>query len=200
MVYTASLKLGSTKILDPRLDPSFTFTCFVPGKPMAKGSTETGFMKRNGRTVQVKVDREPVRDWVAAVAAAAILERQLPRAKGDDPFPYEGPVTLKALFVFPRPPSQPVGPPVTCKGLYAVGDLDKLVRAIGDALPPGSVSVGKSGSRKAPLAGVILDDRLITEISARKAFVDEPWLPMTETDPPRPGCYFTLTAANSSRM
>lgn len=151
--------LNPASAVNPKKDPDWTFTCFIPGKPMAKGSLRSrrGFL----------VDTDAVMAWVNKVVGHAIRDRMQRGALGDKSFPYEAPIELRGLFVFPRPHSQPIGPPITCSGPYAVGDLDKLVRAAGDAL-----AVGKRNA-KTIKAGVVKDDALFTEFTARKAFSDE---------------------------
>jgi Holliday junction resolvase RusA-like endonuclease len=128
--------------------------------------------------------------WMAEVAAYAVQERRRLEARGERSFPYEAPLHLEVLFVYPRPltGSLVTGPPVVCTGPNAVGDLDKLVRSVGDALPPGEIYLEESRMRVAK-AGVIKDDSQITKISARKAFSDE-------VGGRSPGCYLWLRHAD----
>ena len=67
-----------------------------------------------------------LRDWRASVAACARLWLQ----QNGMPAPLDGPVELTATFYLPRPKSAPK------RVLYPATkpDLDKLTRAIGDAL------------------------------------------------------------------
>jgi hypothetical protein len=163
---------------------------------MPKGSTESKPLRLGNRTRWVDVDRLEVREWMSQVAKCALIERQRRVARGDTSFPYEAPMMLQAWFVFDRPRTQPVGPPITSGGRTtkegikaAFGDLDKLVRAIPDALESGQISTGKDGRTKVPKAAVIKNDSLITQIVCRKAFRDEAGM--------RPaGCYFTLLRAS----
>lgn len=168
---------------------------------MAKGSPQPKTIRQGGRPITFMVDRPEVMAWVAKVAGIATRDRMQRQARGDLSFPYAAPIEIQCLFVFLRPHTQPTGPPIIHAGKYAVGDLDKLVRAIGDALTFGTVNVrnGKERSKTAK-AGVIVDDSLITKSTARKAFSDERGLPMTGTDLPEPGCYLKLSAADDRFM
>ena len=177
-----------------RRDPDWSFTCHVPGHAMPKGSPAAKALKHGPRYIGVIVEREEVNAWVAKVAGIATRDRMRLVAQGDRSFPYEAPVELRALFVFPRPHTQPEGPPIVCQGAYAVGDLDKLVRAIGDALPSGQVSAGPGGRTKVPKAAVIKDDSLITSILTRKAFSDQ----TRRRQKLEPGVYFKLAAASGN--
>lgn len=115
----------------------------VVGNPAAQGS------KRHvggGRMVEMAKGHAP---WRAAVAAAA-------RDVAPD-VPLDGPLTLDVEFRFPMPKSR-------ARRLRDAGrapkttapDLDKLVRAVGDALTAG---------------GLITDDARITEVHASKVEV-----------------------------
>jgi hypothetical protein len=168
---------------------------------MPKGSTESVYQPRgNGRGVWVDVDKQEVRDWVGVVAQYAIIERQRRVARGDQSFPYAAPMELRVLFVFDRPRTTPEGPPIqnagrgTKEGVKsAFGDLDKLVRAIPDALPDDKryplISTGPKGRGKQAKAKVIVDDRLITDLVAKKRFRDQ-------VDMRPAGCYLTLLRAS----
>jgi Holliday junction resolvase RusA-like endonuclease len=159
---------------NPKRDPDWTFTSFIPGKPMAKGSPQPKTIRRGGQPFTFMVDRPDVMAWVAKVAGIATRDRMQRQAQGDKSFPYEAPIELRCLFVYPRPATQPTGPPIIHTGKYAVGDLDKLVRAIGDALTSGAVNVRNGNERsKTAKAAVIIDDSRITKIWTRKAFSDE---------------------------
>jgi Holliday junction resolvase RusA-like endonuclease len=176
-------------MVDPKRDPAFTFDCFVPGRPMAKGSPQP--KTRRGHTIMI--DRPAVMQWVATVAAHAYLQRHRRENVGDKSFPYEAPLELKALFVFPRPRSgmMTVGLPIICVGPNAVGDLDKLVRAVGDALSPGTVTIDH---QKLAKAAVIEDDRLITDFGkVLKRFTDQ--VPGSQ-----PGCYLKVCRASEESV
>src|SRR3982751_865662 len=112
---------------NPKTQPCWDFgRLHIPGKPRAKGSQE-----RKGKFLG---ERDIVMEWVATVSAYAIQERRRREAAGDKSFPYEGTVCLEAVFVYERPKVSPLTKP-TAKNNY--GDLDKLLRSIGDALSPG---------------------------------------------------------------
>jgi Holliday junction resolvase RusA-like endonuclease len=174
--------------VDPKRDPAWRFDCHVPGHPMPKGSPQPMTIRRkDGRTFTIMKDRREVMAWVAKIAAVATRDRM--RRLDRQSFPYEAPVALECIFVFNRPPTQPHGPPVVHSGKYAVGDLDKLIRALGDALTPGLVDL-KFGREQTPKASVIKDDSQITKILAQKAFSDEVNLEL--------GVHFVLTSATGS--
>lgn len=162
---------------------------------MPKGSPEPKTLKINGRYHTKVRDKTEVMAWVAKAAGIARQEKQRLIARGDLSFPYEAPVALSALFAYRRPRTQPAGPPIVSGGRVtkegvrsAIGDLDKLVRAIGDALGLGTFSVDDHGKIRASRAGVIKDDRLITDFGdgPYKRFVDQV-RPIAQ-----PGCYVTL--------
>lgn len=112
----------------------------VVGTPAAQGS------KRhvgNGRMVETARGHAP---WRAAVAAAA-------RDVAPDQ-PLDGPLHLRVEFRFPMPKSRPAA--TKAAGIApktSAPDLDKLVRAVGDALTEG---------------GLIADDARISSVFADK--------------------------------
>jgi hypothetical protein len=144
-----------------QFDPDFTFGPFyIPGRPRAKGS-----QIRKGRFLG---ERDTVLQWMAIASAHLILERRRRESLGMSySFPYAGNLRLDAVFIFDRPKVTPLTSP-TAKNSY--GDLDKLLRAVCDALAPGTFVYGHQTVAK---AAVIADDSLITSISARKAFCEE---------------------------
>jgi len=101
---------------------------FVPGKPAAQGSKRA---LGPGRMIEQSKAVKPWRERVAWFA----LEATIKQAKGDplaaSPIPRTTPVALYVEFVMPRPASTPKRstPPAIRQP-----DLDKCVRAIGDAL------------------------------------------------------------------
>lgn len=143
---------------NPKTDPDWTFELFVPGQPRAKGS-----QIRKGPFLG---ERDIVMRWVATVSAYAIQERSRRIAKGDRSFPYAGNTQLRCVFIYDRPKTSSLTAP-TAKNNY--GDLDKLLRSIGDALSPGEFWLNREQVAK---AAVIADDSLITEIIATKRFRD----------------------------
>lgn len=187
-------------LLNPKQHPDWTFSFFVPGHPMPKGSpiTRTVFIAGRRRT-QVR-DKIEVMAWVAKAAGIAKQKRMRLEAQGNKSFPYLGAVSLSAVFTFQRPRTQPPpalpiisSGPKTKEGIRsAVGDLDKLVRAVGDALGFGDFSVDDNGKARASRAGVLKDDNLITDFEhgPYKRFVDQ--VPGSE-----PGCYLKLAPART---
>jgi Holliday junction resolvase RusA-like endonuclease len=128
-----------------------SFSFFVPGEPITEGSMRT--FKSGQRTV-VTHDRGPeldawrikVRQAAEAAAQAAYWE---PR--------YDGPVEVWAEFRLPRPKSVP---PSKRPLPFVRPDLDKLQRAVGDALAPYKQ------------LGVLRDDSRIVGWSAVKRYAD----------------------------
>jgi hypothetical protein len=156
------LTMTAVAVTNPQTDPAWEFTVYIPGHPMPKGSTSSIPIRNGNRTRWIDVDKEEVREWVGVVAVYALAERRRREARGDRSFPYAAAMRLNVL------------------------------RSIGDALPDDkrypNISLGPRGERKQPKAQVIADDRLITEIVARKAFTDEVNGPA--------GCHLTLSAVN----
>lgn len=113
------------------------FTISVIGDPASQGSHAI----MNGRIVQVNSKKHKA--WRTAIVHEAIAN--LPAGWE----PLDEPVELIVNFYMPRPAS--VKRPVPS----VAPDLDKLVRAVGDALA---------------IAGVYTDDSRIVRISARKLY------------------------------
>ena len=115
---------------------------FVPGVARPQGSKTAYY--RGGRCVLVEANKElPV--WRAAV------QDELEAANvGCEPM--QGAISLTVIFFMPRPKTVKRAFPTTAY------DLDKMVRAIGDACTK---------------SGVIDDDSQICEIVAHKVYADE---------------------------
>ena len=126
-----------------------SFSFFVPGEPITEGSTRAF---ASGQRVVVTHDRGRELDlWRLKVAHAAQAAAQ---DAGWEPR-YDGPVAVTAAFFLPRPKSAK-------KRLvpHVKPDLDKLIRAVGDALAP----------YKQP--GVLKDDSRIVTWRATKDYDD----------------------------
>ena len=126
-----------------------SFSFFVPGEPITEGSTRAF---TSGQRVVVTHDRGPeLGQWRLKVAHAAQAAAQ---DAGWEPR-YDGPVAVTAAFFLPRPKSAK-------KRLvpHVKPDLDKLIRAVGDALAP----------YKQP--GVLKDDSRIVTWRATKDYDD----------------------------
>ena len=128
-----------------------SFSFFVPGEPITEGSTRAF---ASGQRVVVTHDRGPeLAAWRIKVAHAAEAAAEAaywePR--------HDGPVEVWAEFRLPRPKSVPK----SRKHAQTKPDLDKLQRAIGDALAP----------YKRP--GVLRDDSRIVAWSAVKRYADD---------------------------
>lgn len=115
---------------------------FVPGKPIPQGS-KNGFI-RGGRVVLVEANKA-LPAWRKAVSEK--LE-----AANVSCEPMQGAVELRCYFLMPKAKSNKSEYPTVRNG-----DLDKLLRAIGDA---------------ATDAGVIEDDAQICKIVAYKLWAD----------------------------
>ena len=137
-----------------------SFSFFVPGEPITEGSTRAF---ASGQRVVVTHDRGRELDaWRIKVAHAAEAAAQ---AVGWEP-QYDGPVVVDAVFLLSRPKS-------VKKRLmpHAKPDLDKLIRAVGDALAP----------YRQP--GVLKDDSRIVTWHASKHYAT----------PYKPGVFITVS-------
>lgn len=124
-----------------------SFSFFVPGEPITEGSTRAF---ASGQRVVVTHDRGPeLAAWRSRVKRAA---QEAAREAGWEPR-YDGPVVVDAVFMLRRPKSAK-------KRLmpHVKPDLDKLIRAVGDALAP----------YKQP--GVLKDDSRIVTWHASKHY------------------------------
>ena len=126
-----------------------SFSFFVPGEPITEGSTRAF---ASGQHVVVTHDRGPeLAVWRTRVKRAA---QEAAREAGWETR-YDGPVAVTALFLLPRPKS--------AKGRFlphVKPDLDKLIRAVGDALAPYKQE------------GVLKDDSRITVWRTVKEYAD----------------------------
>lgn len=95
----------------------------VLGVPVAQGSKNAFYDKKAKRCRIVDVNPKGLTAWRRAVNEAAKAWRE---RKGGDPF--DGPVVLSMTFTLARPPS------ATREWPHVAPDLDKLVRAVLDAL------------------------------------------------------------------
>lgn len=106
-----------------------TWTLHAGGVPIPQGS-KTAY-PRGGRCVVVDANAKKLKPWREYIAAEAV--------DTGPPHPLEGPVGLRLGFTFPRPKSH-----FTTRGYltasaptypgHGCGDIDKLERAILDAL------------------------------------------------------------------
>lgn len=144
-----------------------SFTFFVPGEPITEGSMRTF---KSGQRVVVTHDRGPELDaWRTRVKRAA---QEAAREAGWEPR-YDGPVAVTAVFLLPRPKS--------AKGRllpHVKPDLDKLIRAVGDALAP----------YKQP--GVLRDDSRIVAWRASKDYAI----------PYKPGVFITVSRVDEEGL
>ncbi len=115
----------------------------VYGVPIPQGSTKA-FIPKGWKRPIVTHDSAKTKPWRQAIVDAT-LERMAGRA------PLEGPVELRVTFYLPRPKSAPKRVTEPAKQ----PDLDKLVRAVGDALTA---------------AGVWRDDGQVVSTLARKLY------------------------------
>lgn len=106
----------------------------VVGVPATQGSKKAFVVKAKGkapRAVVVDDARAPLKSWREAVRATAV------DALGADWQPVAGPVRVALLFALPRPASAPKTRRTWPVG--RVGDVDKLARAVLDALTDAAV-------------------------------------------------------------
>ena len=105
----------------------------VVGVPVTQGSKKA-FVTRGARPRAVVVDTnaDRLRPWRDAVRETAVT------AAGEAWVPLTGPVAVRALFALPRPASAPVRTRTWPTGARS-GDLDKLLRAIFDALTDAAI-------------------------------------------------------------
>nr|DAF97162.1 MAG TPA: Endodeoxyribonuclease RusA [Siphoviridae sp. ctksc2] len=128
-----------------------SFSFFVPGEPITEGSTKAF---TSGQRVVVTHDRGRELDaWRLKVAHAAEAAAEAAYWEVG----HDGPVEVWAEFRVPRPKSAPK----SRKHAQTKPDLDKLQRAIGDALAP----------YKRP--GVLKDDSRIVGWHAIKRYAND---------------------------
>jgi crossover junction endodeoxyribonuclease RusA len=116
----------------------------VYGTPVPQGSMKA-FMPKGRRFPIVTADNAKTKPWRQAIIDA------VRRDGAPDPTPFDGPVALDVLFYLPRPKSAPKAIVRPAKK----PDLDKLVRAVCDALTA---------------AGVWRDDSQVVSVHAGKVF------------------------------
>lgn len=127
----------------------------VAGRPQQRGSKQAFAGKNGGRPLMVDANKKS-KPWMAAVAQAAAES-----INGQDLL--FGPLRLTAKFKFKRPQSHfakrkggPVLKPDAPEHVTSTPDLDKLLRAIGDAM-----------------TGVVYgDDKQIAMVSAWKIYTE----------------------------
>jgi Holliday junction resolvase RusA-like endonuclease len=146
--------------IDP-VDCVELLTCWVDGTPRPKGSLKpTGRQGQRVRLVEQSTDSSAWRDTIAWTARR---ELNLP-APG---YPTQLPVELECTFAFERSASCTDEEPTS----GGIGDLDKLIRNVGDALTD---------------AKVIADDRQIVAMKASKVWT---------ADGQKPGALITVREA-----
>lgn len=128
-----------------------SFSFFVPGEPITEGSTRAF---ASGQRVVVTHDRGPeLGQWRLKVAHAAEAAAEAAYWEVG----YDGPVEVWTEFRLPRPKSAPK----SRKHAQMRPDLDKLQRAIGDALAPYK------------RLGILRDDSRIVVWHAVKRYADD---------------------------
>ena len=132
-------------------DLTYTGPLWIPGHPVSKGSMRCVTPHVGGRRGILKPQKADQDPWEGKVAAiTALRQPALVQA------PIQGAVELVTDFYLPRPkttkyPDAPIG--------HGLGDLDKLIRCVGDALT---------------LSGVYRDDALVTRVVAEKHYAARP--------------------------
>jgi crossover junction endodeoxyribonuclease RusA len=115
-----------------------TFALTVPGKPLPKGSLRH---VGKGRLVE----QTKVKTWMQEIRNHTV------ETYGSEIPLFEAPVQAVLKFRFPRPASAKNR---LYPHLRSAGDIDKLTRAVLDALQP----------------AVLLDDSLVVELTASKSY------------------------------
>jgi Holliday junction resolvase RusA-like endonuclease len=142
-------------------DPQVLLMCWVDGTPRPKGSLKV--VSARGRRPVLREQSTDSSAWRDTVAWTARRELNLP-ATG---YPTQIPVELACTFAFERPESNTDEEPTS----GGIGDLDKLLRNVGDALTD---------------AKVIADDRQIVAMKASKVWT---------ADGQKPGALITVREA-----
>lgn len=116
--------------------------------PIYRGSRAKGTREFTGKSALVESSSQKLGPWRDAVRSEAV------RAHGGRP-PLDGPLALTIIFALPRPKS------ARKSDIYPIKrpDLDKLARAVGDAIKQ---------------AGVVVDDSLFCDEFIRKRFAGFP--------------------------
>ena len=97
----------------------------VYGKPEPQGSMKA-FMRKGARFPVVTSDNKNLKSYRQNLSVVALAQC---RAEGFNPIPKKTPVEIELTFYFSRPASRSKRAAFTVKP-----DLDKLMRAVGDAL------------------------------------------------------------------
>lgn len=123
------------------------FTAYAKGKPIGQGTLSTIVNRKTGKQHSFWSNEDELKPWRNNVAMAATMA--LPEAYE----PTSGPVGLNLVFISPRAKS---GPSVEAAYKITPYDLDKLCRAVFDAL-----------------TGVVyVDDRQVAQLHAIKVYTD----------------------------
>ena len=141
---------------------------FVPGHARSKGSLKpvVDWRRRKVWLEEQVTLSKPWRKTVQAAVVREVREKTPVLAMGSDGIwkAYPGPVAVSLDFAFERPKTG-IGAglrfPVVAAGPNAIGDLDKLIRNILDALQV------QSG------AGLITNDANVVGIHANKTYAQE---------------------------
>lgn len=131
--------------------PEYPLRCRVAGLPTTKGHKTSGTARTGIRFVRESGGKK-LEDWLANCQDGL---RLMMEDAGADPL--DVPVFYRVTFLFPRPLKLTRTYPTGKTGKYA-GDLDTLLRSVGDA-----------GSK----AGVWVDDSLIAGCLAWKRWAPE---------------------------
>lgn len=118
-------------MIDPVHDPFVRHVRFdVAGVPATQGSKKAFANKKTGKPIIVDDNPVPLRRWRDAIGEEA--RRAQVEQLGGEPLPRGVPVAVSLAFRLPKPGSAP-----KTRRTWPVGarsDLDKLVRAVLDAL------------------------------------------------------------------
>lgn len=135
---------------------------FVPGVPVTEGSTRA-FVSRSGKAVVTHDRDDELKRWRGVVAVNVY---RACRGQGWE-LPLDEPVIVGCVFYLPKPKRPRFGLAATKP------DLDKLQRAVGDALAPGRRRVYGWVSWLTAGCAVLVEDSRIVEWRASKRYTDE---------------------------
>jgi len=135
------------------LEPELKLSLWVEGRPRTKGSMKCLGARVNGKKHTMVEDHATSKPW--RIRMTNEIVREVRRAGVKNWVPYSGGLAVRADFRYERlGPSAQLSPwPIINGGIYANGDLDKLLRNLLDAL---------QGS------GLIKDDCLVVRLSSTK--------------------------------
>lgn len=145
-------------------EPPRELQFFVAGTFVTQGSKVAGVNQKTGKAFMKESNAKGLAAWRHAIATEA-------RAVRGDEMPFSGPVMVQASFWKQRPAGEPKTRRTWPMKAHS-GDVDKLLRAVLDAL-----------------TGVLFaDDSQVVHSTTRKDWAGPPWRPYES-----PGVHVTVT-------